>query len=365
MPLKPRPKHLDEMRPWNDKAQVLECVQVLTETRDVKTFSFLAADDSWFRYTPGQFVTFELPMPGGAMLRTYTLSSSPSRPLSVSVTVKAQNASVASRWMLDNVTPGTRLKAYGPAGIFTFHNHPADKYLFVSAGSGITPMMSMTRYLFDVGQKTDVSFIHCARSPADIIFRSELERMAARVPDIDLAWIVEQPDALDGWTGYKGRINALMLELIAPDYQEREVFCCGPAIFMQTVRDILNAAGFDMSRYHEESFSAPVDGEGALVESAGPLETLPQEGAAAKIVFKGSGVEADCLETDTILKIAKEIGLNIPSACTFGVCGTCRVEKISGEVHMAHNGGISEDEIEEGFILACCSRPIGRVEVDV
>ncbi|WP_223998273.1 hybrid-cluster NAD(P)-dependent oxidoreductase [Aureimonas sp. SA4125] len=357
----PRHKHLDEMRPWNDQVQVLECVAVLPETRDVMTFSFQTPDESWFRYHPGQFITLELPMPGGPMLRTYTLSSSPSRPLSVTVTVKAQAGSMASRWMFDNVREGVRLKAYGPAGIFTFHNHPADRYLFISAGSGITPMMSMTRWLYDYARHTDIKFIHCARSPSDIIFRAELERMAARVNDIDLAWIVERADPFDAWTGYKGRINSLMLELIASDYHEREIFCCGPAVFMQAVRDILNAAGFDMTHYHEESFSAP------LAEELGPVgaeDVIPEEGKGARVVFATSGLEAACTETDTILQVAKGLGLNIPSACQFGVCGTCKTKKISGEVHMVHNGGIRDDEVEEGYILACCSKPIGRVEVE-
>jgi ferredoxin-NADP reductase len=356
-----RPKHLDEMRPWND-VQVLECVAVLPETADVMTFSFQTPDESWFRYHPGQFVTLELPMPGGPVLRTYTLSSSPSRPLSVSVTVKAQAGSVASRWMFDNVSEGVRLKAYGPAGIFTFHNHPAERYLFISAGSGITPMMSMTRWLYDNARHTDIKFIHCARSPADIIFRDELELMASRVPDIGLAWIVEQPDAFNVWTGYKGRINSLMLELAAADYRDREVFCCGPAVFMQAVRDILHASGFDMTHYHEESFSAPEVVEGP---APGADDVIPEDGKGARVVFTASGLEAACTETDTILQVARSLGLNIPSACQFGVCGTCKTLKISGEVHMVHNGGIRDDEIEEGYILACCSKPIGRVEVEV
>ncbi|MBC8131120.1 MAG: hybrid-cluster NAD(P)-dependent oxidoreductase [Rhizobiaceae bacterium] len=356
-----RHKHLDEMPVWDDRAQVLECVAVLPETRDVMTFSFQTEDRSWFRYLPGQFVTLELPMPGGPELRTYTLSSSPSRPLSVSVTVKAQADSVVSRWMFDNVHEGVKLKAYGPAGIFSFHNDPAESYLFISAGSGITPMMSMTRWLYDDARHTDITFVHCARSPSDIIFRAELERMASRVPDINLAWIVEQADRYDAWTGYKGRINSLMLELIAPDYRQREVFCCGPAVFMQAVRDILQAAGFDMAHYHEESFSAPVETQSEALTSD---DAMPEEGALASVVFATSGLEATCTAADTILSVAKGLGLNIPSACQFGVCGTCKTMKISGEVHMVHNGGIRDDEIEEGYILACCSKPIGRVEVE-
>ena len=65
------------------------------------------------------------------------------------------------------------------------------------------------------------------------------------------------------------------------------------------------------------------------------------------------------------LAVAKRSGLNIPSGCTFGLCGTCKIRKTAGEVHMVHNGGISDDDIAEGWILACCSHPMGRVEVEV
>ena len=89
------------------------------------------------------------------------------------------------------------------------------------------------------------------------------------------------------------------------------------------------------------------------------------EATGAEITFESSGVTAKCHETDTVLAVAKANGLNIPSGCTFGLCGTCKIRKTKGEVHMVHNGGISDDDIEEGYILACCSHPIGAVSVEV
>jgi ferredoxin-NADP reductase len=362
MLMAPQYKHLDESRPWNDRAQLLECVMIIPECANVKTFCFQTTDESWFRYMPGQFITLELPIPDGTQLRTYTLSSSPSRPLCVSVTVKAQRDSVGSRWMLDHLKVGDRLKAYGPAGIFSFYNHPAQKYLFVSAGSGVTPMTSMSRWLFDYGRHTDIVFINCARRPSEIIFRNEIERMSMRVPDIKLAWVVEEPDPYDVWTGFRGRLNGLMLELIAPDYFEREIFCCGPTPFMQGVRDILNAAGFDMAHYHEESFQAPVRSE---VDTPAHQDVIPDGDVSACLVFATSGVEAACTQTDTILDVAQRSGLNVPHACLFGVCGTCKVRRLAGETHMVHNGGITDADIVDGWILACCTRPLGRVEIEV
>lgn len=352
---------LDESASWRDE-EALECVMVVPETPDVKTFAFRTPSSSWFKFKPGQFLTLELPTPGGPLHRTYTVSSSPSRPLSISITVKAQENSAGSRWMLDNLQPGDRIRAFGPAGLFSLQNHPAPKYLFISAGSGVTPMMSMTSYLFDHGVAPDVCLINCARRPSELIFRRRLEHMATRVPGIKLHYVVSEDDAYDAWTGYRGHFNQLMLGLMAPDYLEREVFCCGPESFMQTVRDMLNALGFDMERYHQESFHAAIENEADVPEHD---DVVPQEDSTAEINFVESGVFARCTETDTVLSIAKASGLNIPSGCTFGVCGTCKVRKRAGDVHMVHNGGISEEDIEAGYILACCSNPIGQVEIEI
>ena len=120
-------------------------IGIADEAPGVKTFTFRSDNQTWFRYKPGQFVTLELPAEPAPVMRTYTLSSSPSRPYTVAVTVKAQKDSIGTRWMFDNLKPGMALKAFGPLGDFSYAKYPGKKYLFISAGSGITPMMSMTQ----------------------------------------------------------------------------------------------------------------------------------------------------------------------------------------------------------------------------
>ena len=346
---------------WSD-SELLECVMVVPEAPDVKTFSFRPPSGATFVYRAGQFITLDLPLPDGNVQRTYTLSSSPVTSAYASVTVKAQPGSQGSRWLLDNLKPGMRLKAFGPAGLFHLPPSPDGKFLFISAGSGVTPMMSMAQTLFERGEDPDICFIQCARRPADLIFRQKLEYMASRVTGLQLHFVVGQSDPYEGWTGYRGHFNQLMLGLMCNDYLERDVYCCGPEGFMDAVREILNALGYDMDRYHQESFQAPAETKAELTEFD---DIVPQEDTKAQIDFANSGVSAWCSETDTVLAVAKDAGLNIPSGCTFGVCGTCKVRKLDGEVHMVHSGGISEDDIEAGYILACCSTPIGTDEVEV
>ncbi|MCM2294544.1 hybrid-cluster NAD(P)-dependent oxidoreductase [Allorhizobium sp. BGMRC 0089] len=352
-------RHVDELKPWSDREHMLECVAWTPEAPDVMTFTFKPDRPGlWFRYRPGQFVTLELPVGPEPVLRTYTLSSSPSRPYTVAVTVKAQKGSIGTRWMFENLKPGMKIRAIGPLGDFSYVNHPGEKYLFISAGSGITPMMSMSRDMADREPDSDVNFIHCARSPDDIIFRWELEYKARYLPYFQTGFIVEEVKRSQLWTGLRGFIDKAKIALLAPDFLERTVFCCGPEPFMATVRESLEGAGFDMSRYHEETFQPvapqlPV----AVAETSGEAKPFT-------VSFSQAGKKATCEPGFTVLQAARSIGVRIGAACESGLCGTCRVMKLSGEVDMAHNGGILDEEIEEGYILACCSRPRGDVEIE-
>ena len=352
---------LNKTKPWDSHNQLLECVMVRQDSHNVKTFVFHTSDNSWFVYLPGQFITLELNIDGKTVHRTYTLSSSPSRPLCISITVKANQDAYVSKWLHENMKEGDKVKAYGPAGIFSFHNHLSDKYPFLAGGVGITPLMSMARWMFDYGTESDVVFIQCNQTPSDNLFTRELESMSARTPEMKVALVCERPDEYGAWTGYTGRINQLMLELIAPDYMEREIFCCGPEPYMQAVRDILNTAGFDMDRYHEESFTSPVETEADIPDHD---DVIIDETNKSQVAFINSGKTVKVSESETILAAAKEAGIHIPNACQFGVCGTCKVKKTSGDVHMVHNGGINDEDVEAGYILACCSNPLGEVEIE-
>ena len=128
---------------------------------------------------------------------------------------------------------------------------------------------------------------------------------------------------------------------------------------MQTVRDILIAADFDMNHYHEESFDMPLlESEEIEYDDVYLDETIK-----TTVSFLDSVQSLQSNQKITLLETSLKAGLNIPSACQFGVCGTCKVKKKSGDVHMVHNGGISDKEVDEGYILACCSYPLNDVEL--
>lgn len=334
---------------WDAAKQVLECVGVREEAPSVRTFVFRAGPETWFRYRPGQFITLQLPVTGGHVARTYTISSSPSRPFSISVTAKMQEGSIGTRWMFENLGPGSRIEAQGPMGHFVLPDPPARPLLLISAGSGATPVMSMLRWCADCAPDTDIAWVHCARRPEDILFRTELEALTKGMPRLRLSFVVSNgADA----AFHSGRLDAMLLRGLVPDLLERDVKCCGPDGFMAGMRAGLVELGHDPAQYDQESF-------GAVAE----VVTPSSGGAGFPIRFTVSMVEAVGEEGQTILEVARAAGIAIPSACGMGICGTCKV-KGSGEVNMTDQGGIFDDEIADGMLLACCSRPLGPVEIE-
>lgn len=345
---------------WDSKEHELFCTSIVQESHNVRTYSFQSEISNWFSYKPGQFITLELPVKKDEpILRTYTLSSSPSRPLSISITIKLNEGSVGTKWIFENVKKGDRLKAHGPAGEFSFFNKATEKYLFISAGSGITPMLSMTRWMFDYGRDMDINFINCVQSPADLLFKRELEGMAKRSKNLSVSWVCEK-DTDNIWTGIKGRFNKLILGLVSQDYMERDVYCCGPPPFMKAVRDALYVSGFDMEKYYEESFVTPE-------KIANPFfqHEFPVEAQDVKVSFVKSAKQLQLAQNETLLMAAKNSHIALPSACGFGVCGTCKVKVTKGQTHMVHSGGISQKEIDQGYVLACCTTPLEDVEIEL
>jgi ferredoxin-NADP reductase/ferredoxin len=262
---------------WTKGDLTVRCVQITEETDDVKTFSFVTDPPQLFTYQPGQFVTLDLEIDEKPIKRSYSISSTPSRPHTLDITVKrvpapsdqsGVPAGLVSNWLHDHLKIGSQIKLNGPLGKFTCFANPAPRLLFISAGSGITPMMSMSRWLCDTVCDVDITFIHSARSPRDIIFRQELELMAAKYPNFKLAITITRPEPGRSWFGYTGRLNEIMLRAIAPDFAERQVYVCGSNPFMESVKSMMQSLNFSMDNYYEESF-------GGANKKKSPAQTLP------------------------------------------------------------------------------------------
>lgn len=359
--------HPSSLGVWGEAdITTLICRQVQDVTHDVKTFLFESAPASLFQHEPGQFVTLQLEIDGRSVSRCYTISSPPTRPQLLAITVKRQPGGLVSNWLHDTMAPGKRISADGPFGSFTIGRRPSAKYLFLSGGSGITPVMSMTRTLYDLGSDADVVFVHSARTPSDIIFRRELETIASTVPTVRVVHICEQDSPREPWGGLRGFLSKDMLPLLVADLAERVVFCCGPAPYMAAVRRMLVDAGFDMRNYHEESFSFEDLAPSAPTNGA-TIDSTPGDSSGTttySIEFARSGQTFSCAEDEYVLDAAYAAGLSPASSCGQGMCGTCKTTVLSGSVDMQHNGGIRPREIAQDKILICCSKPLSDLTID-
>ncbi|MEM5459985.1 hybrid-cluster NAD(P)-dependent oxidoreductase [Paraburkholderia phytofirmans] len=394
-----QPRFWETLPPrWNsDTDDTLVCCQVRQETHDVKSFFFRAPSGRAFVFEPGQFITLELEIDGESINRCYTISSPPTRPHTISITVKRVPGGKVSNWLHDNLHAGAEVRVLGPSGEFTCARHPARKFLFLSAGSGITPLMSMSRAHHELGEDSDIVFVHSARTPDDIIFARELDLIASNQAHFRTAFVCERLGARTNWPGVTGFLTLPLLKLIAPDYLEREIFTCGPAPYMQAVRNLLDEGGFDRSHYHEESFSfetvsevaaqltsvhvadalqgalAPVTADSFIEAREEALGFTPASAPAPvsvetetrfKVSFARSNREIECGGAQHVLDAAKKAGVRLPASCTQGMCGTCKVKLVSGEVAMKHAGGIRQREIDQGMVLLCCSKPLSDLVVD-
>ena len=347
---------------WDPEADdTLVCRAVRDETHDVKTFVFEARPARRFNYLPGQFLTFEFEIGGQTINRCYTIASSPARPYLISITSKRTPGGPVSNWLHDTLRPGAAVRVTGPMGEFTCAHHPVSKQIYFSAGSGITPLMSMARAHQDLASDADILFVHSARSPADLIFRDELARMGRERPAFQVVQICETDAPDEVWAGERGRLDDAMLARVAPDLMEREAFLCGPAPYMASVRALLERAGFDPARLHAESFDFE---DLATAEPEAPDTSAASSGGGFKVTFAKLGREIDCPADTFVLTAARNNGVRLPSSCTQGMCGTCKSRLISGTVAMTHAGGIRQREIDQGLVLLCCSRPTSDLVVD-
>ncbi len=341
---------------FNKTPVLLRCVQVIDETPDVKTFKFTADPVQRFDYKPGQFLTLYVPINGTTVSRCYTISSSPSRPDLLSVTVKRVSGGTVSNWLHDHVTVGSSLEASGPSGVFHLQEKQNRKLLMISGGSGITPMLSMTRFMADIGLNYDVCFHHSAQTPVDLIAWQELSLLAHQLPDLHLSYNTSKgsPTSTADGQGFEGRLSSEIIKKICPDLLEREVFVCGPDGYMSATKELLFGLGLPKDKYNQESFSIE------------PLP-LPDDASSASynIVFAESGITAEIRGNQTVLDAAEAAGIEVSYSCRAGICGTCKSDIKSGDIQASNAMGLSDEDSTDGRFLPCCSYAKSDLVVDL
>ncbi len=348
---------LNHLSAWSPDLCALVCIHIHAENHNVKSFTFQSVKPAYFEFLPGQNITLLLPIDGEEVARTYTIASSPTKPHTITITNKCMKGGVVTEWMHQHLKVGDQLSALSISGLFSIANddHAQLKpLLLLSGGSGITPMLSFSRYCHDLGLTTDIAFAHHAQSTADFIAYEELQYYQNRHDHFHLHLACDNGAQDADWSGPSGFLNADMLQSLVPDFAQRAIYCCGPAPYMDNVKKILHALNYDMAFYHQESFDF-AQSSAQQEEAPEPVSEEISEGVKIHLSKSNKTIVAD--KAITILQSLKKQGIKVPFACAQGVCGTCRTLKVSGDVDMKHQGGLLKKHEQQGYILICCSKP--------
>lgn len=353
---------------WTGRDTPLYVTEIVQDTHNVFTFRLQGDPLCRFVYYPGQFCTLVLSIDGKKVVRSYSISSSPTRPFVLEITVKRVPGGLVSNWLADHLRVGARLEISGPKGRFCLTpGQIPSKLLFLSAGSGVTPLMSMTRWLCDLSARVDVKFLNSVQAPRDFVFQRELEMLAARYRGFDAVTTTTSTETPRAWEGLSGRLDAAMLERVVPDLAERQVYMCGPEGFMASARQLLESRGFDPARLHAESFAPPRSVSEQGVEPSGGSRipsVYPGSPDLVSIEFARSGKKISGSRKLPLLDLAEAHGIDLDYGCRTGGCGACKVRVLRGETRDGSSPALSDEEQRQGYVLSCVAAPTSDCVLD-
>lgn len=319
----------------------LRVKRVVRETPDAVSL-ILDIPESYshrFRYRPGQFVTLRVEVAGREHRRCYSMSSSPVLAEDLRITVKRDPGGVVSNWLNDTAAAGVEIHASAPEGRFVLGESDRELVAF-AGGSGITPVFSLIRSAL-AGTARSVRLFYANRSRDSVIFGEALALLAERHPD---RLTVQHHLDEDSGVVQLGEIESFIAAS-----GDAEFFICGPTAFMDTVETTVLATGVSPDRVHLERFK--------IAETPPPAGTGTEEVA---IVLDRRTTKMPYRAGNTVLQTARMAGLQAPSSCEIGSCGTCMARVVEGSVRMLNNDALTEEEVAEGWVVTCQSLPTSR-----
>lgn len=342
-----------------ERAVTLKIAKVTKVTNDAVSIEFKQPFFKKIKYTSGQFLTLLVNVDGKVQRRCYSLNSAPGVDNLVSVTVKRIADGKVSNYLFDNVKAGDKMKVLRPMGDFTIIPDKKKKRHIVlfGAGSGITPLISILKSILVKEPESIVSLLYGNRDADSIIFDKELAAYKADYKErMHLLHILENPGDFEEC--YKGRVErsqvpGLLRKLPQLPPEATEYYICGPSGMMAEAEEGLKAAGVKPEQVHTEKFSAPPPSATEVKSDAPMLEnrevTLLVKGKEHKITVK-SGT--------TILDAALDEKIRLPYVCMDGICGTCKAQKVTGEVYMRKGHVLTQAETDQGIVLTCICKPL-------
>jgi ferredoxin-NADP reductase len=324
---------------WSARELRGQVVDVQRETEDSATVTIKPGWGFSGDYKPGQYVGIGLRIDGRWHWRSYSLTSIPRRDKKlISITVKATPEGFLSTHLVNGVTPGTIVRLAAPKGDFALPDPPPAKFLLVTAGSGITPVMAMLRSMAQRGHTSDVVHVHSAPGLDDVIFHHELQRLH---------------DSRDGYalhlqlTDKVGHVDFGALEDIVPDWKQRPTWACGPPAMLDSIEQVWTDAGLPKENLHMERFVI------ARTDKGG-------QGGTVTFALSDKTVEAD--GATSLLEAGEQVGIQMPFGCRMGICQTCVLPLEAGHVRDFRSG---TEHGEGDRIQTCISAASGDCTLNI
>lgn len=335
----------------------LKVKKIVRETADAISIHFDAP--AGLAYKPGQFLTLVLPINGNQVRRAYSLFTSPYTDADWGVTVKKVDKGLVSNYLNDSLKPGDTIDVMPPIGNFTTEIDPANQrhVILFGGGSGITPLMSLAKSVLAQEPQSEVSLIYANRDINSIIFRESLEELKLKYSNrFNVVHILEATES--NWQGLSGRLSHGMIQEILQQLparnQNAEYFVCGPEGMMDSVVRTLHDLEIPKDNVHKESFSSTIDeaAKQAAVEEEG-IRTQ-----SVKVIVDGTEFSFAVEPNQTILEAALDNDIDLPYSCQSGLCTACRGKALSGKVYLDESEGLSDREIQAGYVLTCVGHPL-------
>ncbi len=348
----------------------IQIKEIVRETPDAVSVVFDVPEHlkSTFNYLPGQYLTLSVNVQGSEERRAYSFSSSPLTDPFPAITVKKVNDGRVSPFVNTILKAGDMVQVMPPLGKFTWQpgTNQNKHYFLFAGGSGVTPVMSILKSILHSESESKVTLVYANRDQASIIFRELLEKLEARYASrLSVFHCLEYP--YTGFGGFSGRPSKQDYRMIIRNLHhaglETEYYICGPSGMMDMVKEALLEENTPLEKIHTEYFSAPATPKVAPAAIYLEEEDDGQEsggGTNATIFFNGNEFHITVPPGQTILEAAKDQDVDPPYACQMGVCTTCRAKLTEGSARMDEREGLSDAEIEEGYILTCQSHPTSK-----
>ncbi|MFN8922988.1 MAG: 2Fe-2S iron-sulfur cluster-binding protein, partial [Sphingobacteriia bacterium] len=331
---------------------------LIHETEDAYTLQFENPDPATFAYKPGQYLTLKVTYQGESLRRAFSLSSCPDQDPHLSVTIKAVPNGRVSNYLRQHLKPGDTIEVFPPMGKFTLSPDAgqARHYVLIGGGSGITPLFSILQSVLLKEPQSQVTLLYANRNERSIIFGSrlaELERQSGG--RLQVVHVLDKPlAAWDGPTGMLTRPLAMDLlgQIKAKSELPTEYYMCGPTPMMDAVLAALHRMGEDEANIHREYYTAPLPDEETAEEDSGEVDYELRD-REVSIRLDGKTTRVAVPAGTNILDAAIGARLDPPYACQEGICSTCRAKVHSGLVQMVEREGLSDEEVEAGYVLTC------------